>query len=144
MPTTARKTTWYSTGGPWGTGLLLFGVGSIMQGLGYLTRATARLPEGLAAFGDTVTIKAWAILWIAAGLWAAFKALRPPQKHSDVWPLVGITVLWSCAYAGHWAFGVIDHGDWANPAWSSAIAWGSIAAVLVCWGRCVNPPRHDP
>lgn len=141
MPTNARRRHPIDTGGPWGTGLLLFGIGATVQGLGYLGRGSSRIPPALATFGDTVPIQWWALLWVAAGLFCGYKALNPPQRHADVWPLVGMTVLWACVYLIDWIVKVVQDGDWLAQSGSSAVAWAMLASVLVCWGRCVNPPR---
>lgn len=143
MPTNARRRHLVDTGGPWGTGLLLFGFGALMQGTGYLLRDERELPRALARFNSVVPIQVWAALWLIAGLFCSVKALMPPQRHRDVWPLVGITVLWACVYGVQWFVEIWQGGHWLSPTGTGAIGWASIASVLVCWGKCVNPPRVD-
>lgn len=138
MPTNARRQHRIGTGGPWGTGLLLLGVAAVAQGVGYATRRPSSLPEALADLAAPIQV--WATAWVLAGLWAVWKALTPPQKHTDVWPIVGVTSLWSAAYLVHWLILGIK-GDWTQQ-WTSAVAWGSLATLIICFGRCVNPPRR--
>ena len=138
MPTNARKRAWYSTGGPWGTGLLILGIAVVVQGIGYGVRPASSLPDALADL--TIPIQVWAYLWMAAGGWSIWQALTPPQRHTDVWPVVGVISVWSAAYLTHWLIQGID-GDWTT-AWTSSVAWGSLAALIICWGRCINPPAR--
>lgn len=134
MPTRAVKRHRIGTGGPWGTGLLLLGVAVLGQGTGYLFRAD--IPDALRRL--VLPMWLWAVLWMAAGLWCIYQALTPPQQHTDVWPVVGITCLWTAAYAVHWLVLGIG-GDW-TPGWASAAAWGGLACLIISWARCVNPP----
>ncbi|TYP82081.1 hypothetical protein [Blastococcus xanthinilyticus] len=142
MPTTARKQHRIGTGGPWGTGLLLLGVAAIAQGIGYLVPRTAGLPGALDALGTYVPIQVGGIFWIAAGAYAVAQALTPPQSHHDVWPLVVMTSLWSLAYLVHWSILAVADGNLTRQ-WTSGVAWGSLAALIICWGRCVNPPTKQ-
>lgn len=140
MPTNARRRRLIDTGGPWGTGLLLFGICSALQGVGYLLRAENELPRALDTFGQVVPISWWAALWVLAGCYAVFQALTPPQRHRDVWPLVSMTVLWSFVYLIQWIVDIVRFGNWLTSTGTGAFAWGSLAVILVCWGKCVNPP----
>jgi hypothetical protein len=98
VPTNARKTRWYSTGGPWGTGLLLLGLAVTVQGIGYLLAPADEFTGALAWVNHSVPIRAWALLWIAAGCFSTFRALTPPQRHTDVSPVVGVVCVWSAFY----------------------------------------------
>lgn len=140
MPTTARKRHRIGTGGPWGTGLLLLGVAVLAQGVGYGLRSEDSIPPAIDRL--MLPIQAWAVLWVAAGLWCVLQALTPPQKHTDVWPVVGITCLWAAAYAVHWFILGCD-GDWTSD-WSTAVGWGGLACLIISWARCVNPPTAGP
>jgi len=139
MPTTARKTSWYSTGGPWGTGLLWLGVAVTAQGVGYATADSARLPRPLEVLTAIVPPWAWGLLWIAAGVWSIWQALTPPQRNLDVLPVVVVLSLWSAAYLVFWLIFGAAWGHWTRE-WSGALGWGMLAALIACWGRCVNPP----
>ena len=138
MPTTARKKHKIGTGGPWGSGLLLLGIGVPLQGIGYVASSPGRLPDALAELSQVVPPWAWGVLWIAAGLWSVWQALTPPQRPSDVLPAVGVLLIWSAAYLVYWLIQGID-GEWTR-SWSSAAAWGMLAGFVACAGRCVNPP----
>ena len=139
MPTNAVKRHRIDTGGPWGTGLLLLGVAAVAQGIGYATTTPDRLPHALQSIGIPVAV--CGVLWVIAGAYAIAKALNPPQRHADVWPIVAITLGWSLAYGLQWAVDALD-GHLTRD-WSSAVAWGSLAALIICWGRCVNPPTRE-
>lgn len=136
MPTRAVKRHRIGTGGPWGTGLLLLGVAVLAQGVGYLLRDSGHVPDAIRRL--VLPLWVWAFLWIAAGLWCIWQALTPPQSHTDVWPVVGITCLWTAAHAVHWLILGIG-GDWTWT-WSSAVGWGGLACLIISWARCVNPP----
>lgn len=132
------------TGGPWGTGLLLLGIAVTVQGIGYVASHGQRLPGPLAALSAYVPAWVWGLLWIAAGLWSIWKALSPPQRNRDVLPVVGVLCLWSAAYLMWWLSSGLGDGHWTR-AWSAALGWAMLAGLVMCWGRCVNPPtgiRH--
>ena len=139
MPTSAVRRRRIDTGGPWGTGLLLLGLGVIAQGVGYTTATPDRLPHALQSIGPPV----WAcgILWVLAGGYAVIKALHPPQRHRDVWTVVAVTLGWSLAYGLQWIVDALD-GHFTRD-WSSSVAWGCLATLTICWGRCVNPPTRE-
>lgn len=142
MPTNAVRRHAIGTGGPWGTGLLVLGVAATAQGVGYLVPRKDDLPNALGALSTYVPIWVGGLFWIAAGVYAITQALTPPQKHHDVWPLAAMTALWALAYLVHWALVAVFDGELTR-AWTSGIAWGSLSALTVCWGRCVNPPIKD-
>lgn len=143
MPETARKTKWYSTGGPWGTGLLCLGVAVTVQGAAYVasTPADLRTQHPLQWADHVVPIAGWGLLWIAAGLWSIWQALTPPQRHMDILPAVAVICLWSGLWAGFWLYTGLADGHWSRD-WTGAVAWGSLAAVLIFFGRCSNPLRR--
>lgn len=139
MPTSARKKHRVGTGGPWGTGLLLLGVAVAVQGVGYITPRPEGLTGALRALSSIAPIQVWGGLWVAAGLYAVVKALRPPQKHRDVWPVVAVTSLWSAAYLAYWLVAAVFYGELTR-SWTSGVAWGSLTVLIVSWGKCTNPP----
>ncbi|HEU5026602.1 MAG TPA: hypothetical protein VFV01_16925 [Spirillospora sp.] len=141
MPENARKTRWYSTGGPWGTGLLLLGVAVTVIGLNMLTADRARQSGPVRAL--SVVLPLWALggLWVAAGLHSVWQALTPPQRHRDVLPVVAITSLWALAYLAYWLVTGAVYGRWSRE-WSGGVGWGSLTMLIISWGRCVNPPRR--
>lgn len=141
MPTNARKQHIIGTGGPWGTGLFLLGFCVTVQGIAYAIADRDDLRGALAWIDQAVPVACWGMLWIVAGMWAMFRGLTPPQRHIDIAPPVGVVCLWAGIYFAHWlAYGILD-GDW-DRTWTAALAWASLAAVLICFGRCVNPPRR--
>lgn len=142
MPTNARKRHRIGTGGPWGTGLLLLGVGITAQGGNYLFARPYEVQPALESLSHIVPLWACGIIWVAAGLSAIHRALTPPQKHSDIWPVVGVLVLWTGIYFFHWLIGAFV-GDFTR-SWASAVGWGCLVALVLCWGRCVNPPPEPP
>ena len=139
MPTTARKTRWYSTGGPWGTGLLLLGVATTLQGVAYTFGNPAELSPALQWAGLGVPIRALGLMWLTAGAYSIFRALTPPQRHTDVIPVVTVICLWSIIYLLHWVYSGVFLADWTRE-WTAGLAWGSLGALIVSWSRCVNPP----
>jgi hypothetical protein len=139
VPTTARKKHWIGTGGPWGTGLLTLSLAAIVIGAGYIGRPRHDVPEALRA----LAIPVWVLgaLWIAAGIYGTWKALRPPQHHRDVWPFAGLTFLWSAAYVARWIIEAA-YGDWTTT-WTGAVVWAAFGGLVISWGgRCVNPPQR--
>lgn len=142
MPRNARKTRWYSTGGPWGTGLMLLGVAVLVQGLAYMTADDRQLRAALTWIDHAVPIAGWGLLWICAGIWSIWRGLSPPQRHIDLVPPVGVICLWGGFYFAYWLTNGLTEGVWTRD-WTSAVAWGSLASVLICFGRCINPPRSD-
>ena len=139
MPTNASKSGWYSTGGPWGTGLLILSVLFIVMGVSYAARTPASLPDALEAL--TLPVWLWTGLWILAGCYGIWKALTPPQRPWYVWPFAGLTFLWSAAYAFNWAYIGLADGMWTSE-WAGAAVWGAFGGIIVVWGgRLINPPR---
>jgi hypothetical protein len=139
MPTNARKTRWYSTGGPWGTGLLLLGVATTAQGIAYLIGDPQELGAALQWVGHGIPVRGWSVLWILAGLYSIVRALTPPQRHTDVAPVVAVVVLWAACYVIFWAYSAFWLGHLTRD-WTAGLAWASLAALIVSWSRCVNPP----
>lgn len=137
MPTNARRRHAIDTGGPWGTGLLLLGIGLIIQGLGYIAANRSGLPDALQEISDGIPMWVWGSLWISAGTYSTWKALHPPQRHIDVWAAVAITSLWSSAYLIAWIVNAVQ-GDLTRE-FFSALGWGMLAGVIICLGRCTNP-----
>ncbi|NUT08188.1 MAG: hypothetical protein HOV76_32445 [Hamadaea sp.] len=138
MPENARRRHLIDTGGPWGTGLLLLGVAVTVQGLAYLFADRGDLRGALAWIDRAIPVSTWGILWVLAGLWSIFRALTPPQRHIDVAPPVGVICLWAGIYFAHW-LGQGFGGDWTRE-WTAGVAWLSLAALLISWSRCINPP----
>lgn len=139
MPKTAHKTKWYSTGGPWGTGLLLIGVAVTVQGFAYISAGSHSLSPALALVNQGFPIAAWGGLWLGAGLYSIVRALMPPQRSVDVVPAVTVICLWGAIYFVHWIYRGCWQGYWSRE-WMQAVAWGSLACLLICFSRCVNPP----
>lgn len=138
MPERARRRRRIDTGGPWGTGLLILSVAFFMLGVGYITRPDRQVPDALAAL--TIPRMVWGSLWLAAGLYGAWKALTPPQHHRQVWPFAGLTSLWAGAYFVHWLLNGIRFNNWLDPSWQSGFLWAAFAGVILTWGgRLVNP-----
>lgn len=138
MPTNARKTSWYSTGGPWGGGLLCVGIATTAQGVAYILNKPEELTSALAWINQAVPIVLWGLVWLAAGSYSITKALTPPQRHGDLIPAVGVISLWSAFYLVYWLYSGLWAHHWTRD-WAVAVAWGSLAAVLICFGRCNNP-----
>lgn len=115
---------------------MLLGVAVLAQGVGYLLRDSEGAPDAIKRL--VLPMCVWGAVWIAAGSWCIYQALTPPQSHTDVWPVVGITCLWAAAYAVHWVILGIN-GDWSSN-WSTAVAWAGLACLIISWARCVNPP----
>lgn len=143
MPTNARALHRVGTGGPWGSGLLLLGCALTVQGISYMAADPHELRSALAWIDQGVPVRAWALLWIGAGLYSIFKALTPPQRHSELAPAVGVVCLWAAIYALYWLVQGCTDGVWSRD-WTAAVAWGGLACVLISFGRCVNPPRRLP
>lgn len=141
MPTTARKTRWYSTGGPWGTGLLLIGVAAVVIGVTYVGRPAHDLQPALAWVSKAAPISAWAVLWILAGIYSIVRALMPPQRHHDIAPCVFVISLWAAFYGIYWLSMGLVHGQWTRDG-VSCLVWATMAGMLLSFGRCVNPPRR--
>lgn len=135
MPTNARKSRWYSTGGPWGTGLLLIGVAEVALGINYITASQIELRAALAWIDTFIPINGWGLLWIMAGAYSIAQGLLPPQRHKDLAAAVGVIFLWAGMYGAYWLLKDIHSREW-----TSAVAWGALGAVLMSFGRCVNPP----
>lgn len=141
MPTTARRRRRLDTGGPWGTGLLLLGLGLTANGIGYISANRSGLPDALQSFSESVPMWFWGGIWVAAGVYSVVKALNPPQRHVDVWAAIAVTSLWSAAYLIAWGTNAWN-GDLTRE-WTSALAWGMLAGLVSCHGRCVNPLDLD-
>lgn len=145
MPETARKDRWWSTGGPWGTGLFIAGLGSVVLGLFYTHASWADLQPAFrwVSANQHVPIWAYGLLWIAAGVFGMVHALLPPQRHWHVAPIAVVMCLWAGIYVAHWlAFGVL-YRAWGHD-WQGGLVWGLFASMLIAWSRCVNPPRRRP
>lgn len=140
MPTNARKQHIIGTGGPWGTGLLYLGLFGIFYGFGNLLRGEDLAPAALQEISETVPLEVWACGWLAAGLYAVSKALRPPQKHADTWPLVGMSIIWTGAFTVHWLIDGATGQGWSYE-WLGGTVWLLLVGILVSWGRCINPLR---
>lgn len=143
MPTTARKKHLIGTGGPWGTGLLLMGVVSIVIGAAFITRAPANLSPALAWIGQAIPISAWSALWVVSGAYNVVRSLMPPQRHMDLAFSVFVISLWASFYGTYWIWMAV-HGVFTRE-WLFAVIWGCMAGMLVSFGRCVNPvARQKP
>ncbi len=140
MPTFDHGRRRVGTGGPWGTGLLVLGVACIAQGVSYVTTPGGELRAALAMLAGILPMWVWGSMWVAAGLCAVRTALSPPQDTGDVWPIAGLISLWSGAYLAYWLINGFADGEWTRD-WTTAVAWGSLAALIISWGRCVNPPE---
>jgi hypothetical protein len=140
VPTNARKKHWIGTGGPWGTGLLIAGILSAVLGVGYLLSDASDQPAALRHMAPPLVF--WACMWIAAGAYAVLKALSPPQQHIDVWPVVGMSCLWSGKFAWFWIVGVF-HGEPVDRSWAGAVIFAAFAGLIISWARCVNPPQRE-
>lgn len=141
MPTNARKTRWYSTGGPWGTGLLLIGVVSVAIGITYMTRPAGALQPALAWVSKAAPISAWAVLWLLAGGYSIVRALMPPQRFRNLAPCVFVISLWAAFYGLYWLSMGLVHGRWTRDG-VSCLVWACMAGLLLSLGRCVNPPQR--
>lgn len=139
MPTSAKKDSWYSTGGPWGTGLLCIGLAITVQGIAYMGAQPGELRSALAWISQPIPMFFWGLLWVIAGAYSIWHALTPPQRHAELIPAVGVISLWSAFYLVYWLnLGLFQH-TWTRD-WTVSVAWGCLAAVLISFGRCVNPP----
>lgn len=130
------------TGGPWGTGLALAGVGFGAYGSAYLSPTPATdVPEALWFISVYVPLWVWAAVWlVAAGLslWAAF---TPPQTRRDAVPLIVVTHLWGTAYM-LWFFYQGIWGDGWGRSWRGWVLFGGISTLMIVWSRLQNPPRQ--
>ncbi len=129
------------TGGPWGTGLLLLGLGVTVYGAAYITARTGDLSPSLASLAELIPPALWGVAWIAVGLWCAWWALQPARQRAwHILPLVGVFALWAAAHASYWlVVGLLD-GEWTRQ-WVSAVGWALLAGMAASWGRCINPPQ---
>lgn len=139
MPTNARKQHRIGTGGPWGSGLLCLGVATTVQGVAYMAAKPDELRSALAWINQAVPIQGWGLLWLGAGVYSMLCALSPPQRHGELIPAVGVISLWSAFHWVFWLYSGTTLGHWTRD-WTAALAWMSLAAVLVFFGRCINPP----
>lgn len=137
MPTEAHRRHRIDTGGPWGTGLLLCGLGLTANGIGYIAANRSGLPEAIQEISKGFPMWFWGGLWVVAGVYSIWKALNPPQRHVDVWAAVVVTSLWAAAYFIAWFVNAVQ-GDFTRE-WTSSLAWLMLAGVISCLGRCVNP-----
>lgn len=142
MPTNARKTHLFSTGGPWGTGLLLLGVAVAVLGMDQVTAHRSVAADPVRALSKFIPLWVLGGLWVAAGLWSIWKALTPPQRHRDVLPVVAITALWALTYLAFWLVTGLAYGQWTRE-WTGGVGWGALTMLIISWGRCVNPPRRQ-
>jgi hypothetical protein len=141
VPTNATRRRRIDTGGPWGTGLLLIGVVSLVIGITYIARPAGAMQPALAWVSKAAPISAWAVLWILAGLYSVGRALMPPQRHRDIAPCVFVISLWAAFYGLYWLSMGLVHGQWTRDG-VSCLVWASMAGLLLSFGRCVNPPRR--
>ena len=141
MPESAQRNHPIDTGGPWGTGLLIAGLGSVVLGCFYVFGSLSTMPPALQWLdSDGLPVAALGSLWIIAGGFAVFEALTPPQRHWHIAPVVAVMSLWSGLYTAHWlVFTLLGQ---PNHDWQGAVVWGLFAAMLINGGRCVNPPRR--
>jgi hypothetical protein len=139
VPTNARKRHRIGTGGPWGTGLLVLGIAVTVQGISYVAPRDSPLSGPLRALSSVIPFEVFGALWVAAGLYAIWKALHPPQQHPDVWPIVGVVSLWAFTHLAYWLVLGVGYGSWTR-AWTSGVAWGMLGAYIISQSRCVNPP----
>jgi hypothetical protein len=109
-----------------------------MQGVAYLIGEPTELNDALQWVNHGIPIRGWALLWIVAGLYSIWQAVTPPQKHTDVAPVVAIISLWAAIYLVFWSYNAW-HGHWGRE-WTGCVAWSSLGALVVSWSRCVNPP----
>lgn len=135
MPTTARRSLRHPTGGPWGAGLFLIGLAEFALGINYVSATPADLRAALSWINTVIPISGWALLWLSAGLYSMVRALCPPQRHVDMLPAIAVITLWSGMYGAYWLLIDADSREW-----TTSVAWGALAAVLMSFGRCVNPP----
>jgi hypothetical protein len=143
MPTNAHKRHKVGTGGPWGTGLLLLGIAITIQGTSYVTVNPARLSPALEWMDQAIPVATWGGIWVAAGIYSICMALTPPQQHMELAAAIGVICLWSAIHGIYWLMTGLLQGEWTRT-WTAAVAWGALAAVLMSFGRCINPPsRHD-
>lgn len=138
MPTNARKQHLIGTGGPWGSGLLCLGVATVAQGAAYMAADRHELRASLAWIDQAVPIAGWGVLWVAAGSYSIICALKPPQRHADLIPAVAVVSLWAAFALIYWLYSGLFQHVWTRE-WTAALAWGSLAAVLINFGRCNNP-----
>lgn len=139
MPTTARRSRRNPTGGPWGAGLLCVGLALTAQGIAYMAAKPDELRTALSWINAAVPIAGWGLLWVGAGVYSVWTALRPPQRHGDLIPAVAVISLWAAFYGAYWLYTGLIRDCWTRD-WTASLAWGSLAAVLICFGRCNNPP----
>ena len=111
-----------------------------MLGLFYVFSSPGALQAPLQWINADIPIAALGSLWLAAGAFAVFQALTPPQQHWHIGPIVAVMCLWSGIYAAHWV--VFTANGAHNYDWLGALVWALFAAMLICWGRCVNPPQR--
>jgi hypothetical protein len=109
-----------------------------VQGVAYLIGDPNDLAAALRWLGHGIPIRAWALVWIAVGVYSIVRALTPPQKHTDVAPVVAVITLWSACYLVFWTYNAL-HGHMGRE-WTASVAWASLGALIVSWSRCVNPP----
>lgn len=141
MPTNARRRHPLDPGGPWGWGLLLLGVACLIIGAAYIFRPADHLPPALAWVNQAIPVSVWAVGWLIAAGYSIAQAVTPPQRHRDMAPAVFMISLWAGFYLAFWVVSAI-HGRWDGNSGIAAVTWGCMAGLLVCFGRCVNPPRH--
>jgi hypothetical protein len=69
-----------------------------VQGIAYLIGNPHDLGAALRWVGHGIPIRGWSVLWILAGLYSIVRALTPPQRHTDVAPVVAVVFLWAAIY----------------------------------------------
>ena len=141
VPTNATKDRWFSTGGPWGSGLLMLGIALTVQGISYMTADPADLRPALEWIDQAVPVSAWGTAWVIAGVYSMWMAFTPPQRHVELAPGVGVICLWSAIHTCFWAIQGFQEQVWTRD-WTAGVAWGVLAAVLICFGKCINPPTR--
>jgi hypothetical protein len=121
----------------------MLGIALTVQGISYMTADPADLRPALEWINQAVPVNAWGSLWVVAGVYSIWMALTPPQRHIEMAAAVGVICLWSAIHGVYWLMMGLFNGVWTR-GWTSCVAWGGLAAVLICYGRCVNPPTRAP
>lgn len=128
------------TGGPWGLGLALAGIGTALYGAAYVVPAPEdEIPPALQFVSAYVPIWVWGLLWVGAGAWSVGRGLMPPQRRRDVVPMVVVTHFWGTAYMVHWLYDGLWNHEWTRE-WRGWMIFGTFSTLLIVWSRLVNPP----
>jgi hypothetical protein len=135
---THSKTSWYSTGGPWGTGLLLLGVAVTVQGVAYLIGDPNDLGAALRWVGHGIPIR----VWRCCGSWPACTRScgRSPRRRSTPTsrPRSPSSASGRPATSCSGSTTPSGSGMWAGTGRPGRV--GVAGALIVSWSRCVNPP----